>query len=448
MKRVRLDFNFIAFIGVFLLFGNVAAAQEFTDYLNLASKQAGSTFGQNLIVGMDEDTQAKWISGYTGDGSMTVKPIALSDEFEIVVKAVPKSSTTTYIFLVSGEDKIELRFSYVGAYLNKASGGDSWRINDVNVMRLHVNGTLAQLYVNDVFYQKVTLDKAYLTYTSMVLTELPTTTYIYEMKGRNLKPVKDCSGAVGGTAYVDDCGNCVGGTTDENPCSIISESDFLNLSAYSEGDTLDTNLIVGINEDTNQKWISGYTGDGSLTVKPVDLSDEFEIVIKAVPKSSTTTYIFLISGEDKIELRFSYVGVYLNKASGGDSWRINDVNVMRLYVNGTVAKLYVNDVFYQKVTLTKPNLTYTQITVNDLAKTQYLYELKGRNLERTANPPVKDCTGVVGGTAYIDTCGICVGGTTGKTPCTTQVIWDADNDKRWSLPDIIYGLQVLTGFRK
>ncbi|MCG8701757.1 MAG: T9SS type A sorting domain-containing protein, partial [Bacteroidales bacterium] len=31
--------------------------------------------------------------------------------------------------------------------------------------------------------------------------------------------------------------------------------------------------------------------------------------------------------------------------------------------------------------------------------------------------PVKDCAGVPGGTAYIDDCGECVGGTTGKEPC-------------------------------
>lgn len=28
-----------------------------------------------------------------------------------------------------------------------------------------------------------------------------------------------------------------------------------------------------------------------------------------------------------------------------------------------------------------------------------------------------------------------------------EVVWDADGNKKWSLPDIIYGLQVLTGFR-
>lgn len=31
---------------------------------------------------------------------------------------------------------------------------------------------------------------------------------------------------------------------------------------------------------------------------------------------------------------------------------------------------------------------------------------------------------------------------------TTEVIWDVDGDKKWSLPDIIYGLEVLSGKRK
>ncbi len=31
---------------------------------------------------------------------------------------------------------------------------------------------------------------------------------------------------------------------------------------------------------------------------------------------------------------------------------------------------------------------------------------------------------------------------------TTEVIWDIDGDKKWSLPDIIYGLEVLAGKRK
>lgn len=222
-------------------------------------------------------------------------------------------------------------------------------------------------------------------------------------------------------------------------------TDYLNLASRQEGSTLGDNLIVGMNEETQVKWISGHTGDGILTVEPVALSDEFEIAVRAVPKSVTETHIFLVSGEDRIELRFDKYGANINNATGGDSWRLSDVNVMRLHVNGTVAKFYVNDVFYQKVTLDKGDLTYTQITISDLATTQYLYALKGKNLERTSNPPAEDCAGVMGGSAYIDACGNCVGGTTGLTPCITEAIWDVDDDKKWSLADIIYGLQVLTG---
>jgi len=38
-------------------------------------------------------------------------------------------------------------------------------------------------------------------------------------------------------------------------------------------------------------------------------------------------------------------------------------------------------------------------------------------MEEDSTKPKKDCAGVVGGTAYKDTCGYCVGGTTGKLPC-------------------------------
>lgn len=34
------------------------------------------------------------------------------------------------------------------------------------------------------------------------------------------------------------------------------------------------------------------------------------------------------------------------------------------------------------------------------------------------NAPDKDCNGVAGGSAYLDECGVCVGGNTGKNPCT------------------------------
>ncbi len=247
---------------------------------------------------------------------------------------------------------------------------------------------------------------------------------------------------------MDGCGNCVGGTTGENPCATVEEYDFLNLSAQSEGDTLDENVIVGVDEDTGEKWISGHTADGRLTIEPIALSDEFELTVKVkVTSYSNSPDIFLVSGEDRIRLEFEDVSASLNGASGGTSWRGFDVNTMRLHVNGNIAKLYVNDVFYHKVTLDKGDLTYTSLAINDIATTTRIYELKGRNLERSSSPPVEDCAGVMGGSAYIDACGDCVGGTTGLPPCVTEVIWDADENKKWSLPDIIYGLQVLSGVR-
>lgn len=43
--------------------------------------------------------------------------------------------------------------------------------------------------------------------------------------------------------------------------------------------------------------------------------------------------------------------------------------------------------------------------------------MKGFKYNCSGTTPIKDCNGVVGGTAQTDACGICVGGSTGKLPC-------------------------------
>ncbi|MCG8701953.1 MAG: DUF1593 domain-containing protein, partial [Bacteroidales bacterium] len=52
--------------------------------------------------------------------------------------------------------------------------------------------------------------------------------------------------------------------------------------------------------------------------------------------------------------------------------------------------------------------TFTNVTKNHSIKATFV----------KSGGPVTDCAGVPGGTAYIDDCGECVGGTTGKEPCT------------------------------
>jgi len=315
-------------------------------------------------------------------------------------------------------------------------------INEENVMRLYVNGTDAKLYVNDVLYTSVILEKGGLIYSKLLLMNIPPETSIYEIKGRNLQAVKDCAGIVNGSAYFDNCGNCVGGTTSVLPCSVVSESDLLELYSLNNGDILDKNLIVGIDEDTQRKWISGVTQTKGSLIKQVTISEEFELVVRAVSKTSDDVSINLISGEDKIILYFDSDEACLNNLCESTSWRQNEENVMRLYVNKTDAKLYVNDVLCKKVILEKGGLLYTSLELIDVNPETLIYEIKTRNLQ-----PAKDCAGVVGGYAYFDDCGNCVGGTTGKSPCVIETIWDLDNDKKWSLPDIIYGLQVLSGAR-
>jgi hypothetical protein len=65
--------------------------------------------------------------------------------------------------------------------------------------------------------------------------------------------VPDCSGVLGGTAFLDNCGNCVGGTTGLFPCYVPSDcAGVLNGTAYL---------------DSCQKCVGGTTGIASTCIK-------------------------------------------------------------------------------------------------------------------------------------------------------------------------------------
>jgi hypothetical protein len=56
-------------------------------------------------------------------------------------------------------------------------------------------------------------------------------------------------------------------------------------------------------------------------------------------------------------------------ADKSNAWNSRDTNTIKLSVKSNLAKVYVNDVFSLKVTLT-PNLTYTQLLFNDISNGQ------------------------------------------------------------------------------
>lgn len=183
--------------------------------------------------------------------------------------------------------------------------------------------------------------------------------------------------------------------------TVYADTDLLNLSAYSDGAALPygENVIVGQDEKTAVKWVAtGADSKSEGKMKfPVSLSGDFDLIIKINSNSlGLLKTLFLTTDEYQIKLDFgsvrSYVSLSIGKDTANDeskAWKSNNTNVIKLSVKENVAKLYVNDVFGAKLTLT-PNLTYTQLLFNGLYNKDQLFELTLSGNGDSTQPPVSD----------------------------------------------------------
>ena len=393
-----------------------------------STSHTGDTLGEYLIIKEDVYTQ-KYATGTGADrlGRIEFSPLSLSGEFEVIINADFNENWDKKILLKAGDselDQLSVSFwNYADIDFGDNSSGNNWIVDSsINTLRLYVKEGVAKLYINDYFRGKITLNNPNIVYTKLVINGITADDRLFE----------------------------VGSSGHSLPQAVPqSVFDFDVLSSYQIGSSPGENLLVKESE-YGQKYTACDTPDRlGVLEHTVNLSGEFEVIINADFNENWDKKILLKAGDselDQLSVSFwNYADIDFGDNSSGNNWIVDSsINTLRLYVKEGVAKLYINDYFRGKFPLSNPNTAYTKLVINGITTNDRLFEVKGGKISVT----VKDCAGVAGGTAYIDTCGICVGGTTGKTPCATQVIWDADNDKRWSLPDIIYGLQVLTGFRK
>ena len=158
----------------------------------------------------------------------------------------------------------------------------------------------------------------------------------------------------------------------------IAETDLLNLSAYEEGDSppYGENVVVGQSEQTGVKWITGIRTDINVSGQlkfSVNLSGDFEVFFE----EDYWIELLLIADEYKIQINGDalYAG---NEYAGKDQSNLQLIGSKRawkLSVKNNIAKLYVNDVFSQKINL-KPDLTYTQLIIRGIGNYEKIYALK------------------------------------------------------------------------
>ncbi|MDA9612287.1 fibronectin type III domain-containing protein, partial [Flavobacteriales bacterium] len=230
--------------------------------------------------------------------------------------------------------------------------------------------------------------------------------------------VVDCNNTPNGTAFTDSCGNCVGGTTGDVACIDFTPSVNITLSTTECNVLSDITFVTS--QDANEPDISssifssdaGFFNFIGLTSNDVIGSADF-IAGGGYINVNTTLMVDFIITSNKISVKAVdnatsqiYGSFTIENASGGilvvatsapDNNNVTSGNSQIILLNG----LFVN-----------PNPTtiiFTSTINSELGDIDY------QNSTETIE--CVDCNGDLGGTAFTDSCGNCVGGNTGDAAC-------------------------------
>ena len=232
--------------------------------------------------------------------------------------------------------------------------------------------------------------------------------------------IKDCNGTVNGTAYLDECNTCVGGTTGKTACvkdcnGVVNGTATLDDCGVCTGGN--TGKTVCTSSLEAEKYCSatatidsdnaGFKGTGFVNFD------------NNVGSSGTWNIVSQTAKTATIGIRY---------ANGGTSARS-----MSITVNGVAQGTFTASPTGSWTTwLTESKSLNLRAGVNTIVLTATTAD-GGPNLDLfafndatiVAGGCTADCNGVLGGTAYKDSCNTCVGGNTGKVACSQdcQGIW-------------------------
>jgi len=193
----------------------------------------------------------------------------------------------------------------------------------------------------------------------------------------------DCNGDRDGTATVDDCGVCSGGNTGVVACSSAMQGE-----SFCSAD--------GIAESNND----GFGGDGFLNFNNVSASTGLWYLYADSAATATIGIRFANGSGDARNMSVSVNGAKqttFNAESTGSWTQWETENVSLVLKKGVNAIELVAD-----VAVGGPNID--------------LFALNSPAIH--AGQCAEDCSGQVGGTAFTDHCGECVGGGTGRGACS------------------------------
>ncbi|MGY8950759.1 MAG: fibronectin type III domain-containing protein, partial [Flavobacteriales bacterium] len=221
----------------------------------------------------------------------------------------------------------------------------------------------------------------------------------------------DCNNTPNGMAYTDSCGNCVEGITGNLPCIDFTPTVTISLSNLNPNSSSD--FSFSFSQDPNEPDVSSavFASDGgSFDFTGLSTNDvvgtSTNMAAGGQINVTTTLMVDFIISTDKISIKSVddisgqvYSSFTVENTSTGIliiSTSLPDNNNV---TSGNSQSIIITDLFVNPV---PSNLTFTS-TINselgDVALQTFSFTIDSL-----------DCNGDFGGSAFIDSCGNCVGG--------------------------------------
>ncbi len=194
----------------------------------------------------------------------------------------------------------------------------------------------------------------------------------------------DCTGKNNGTAYIDECGECVEGTSGKFPCNtqLVEEQDTFKIKPVH------SNLCVQQTATITQETCTSDKSQSWVVIK--------EGNFYKIRNAASGLYL----GADQLTS-----GTYLAAKSDPIIWRFETLGSNTYFLIPASNTTIAIDVYGASTLAGKQLLLYNRNSNNN------------QKFKFILDAPL-DCNGEPRGTATIDSCGICSGGSTGITPIT------------------------------
>ncbi|MBE50388.1 MAG: hypothetical protein CMP51_01705, partial [Flavobacteriales bacterium] len=228
----------------------------------------------------------------------------------------------------------------------------------------------------------------------------------------------DCNNTPNGSAFIDSCGNCVGGVTGNSPCIAFSPTVSITLSSH-ECSVL-TDFTFSFSQDPNEPDVSSavFTTDaGYFDLTGLSNNDTIGYSNNTAAGGqlnvSTTLLVDFVISSNKISVKS------VDDITGQlySTFTIeNSSNGVLIIANSLPDNNNVTAGNSQMVVLSGLFMNPPPSTINFASTiTSELGDVDVQNYSDIID--CIDCNGDFGGTAFIDSCGNCVGGNTGNVPC-------------------------------